>query len=73
VRRLNEHGQNVIESLMRSADQGLRDSCAKLFDGLGAMLRERTANAAGVAGFAPPANLEGGNESTPRNEAASSS
>jgi len=73
VRRLNEHGQNVIESLMRSADQGLRDSCAKLFDGLGAMLRERTANAAGVAGFAPPANLEGGEQATSRNEASPSS
>jgi hypothetical protein len=72
VRRLNEHGQNVIESLMRSADQGLRDSCAKLFDGLGTMLRERTANAAGAAGFAPPPNLEGGDQSTPRNEAAPS-
>jgi hypothetical protein len=69
VRRLNEHGQNVIESLMRSADQGLRDSCAKLFDGLGAMLRERTANAAGVGGFAPRPNPEGGEQTTPRNEA----
>ena len=73
VRRLNEHGQNVIESLMRSADQGLRDSCAKLFDGLGEMLRERTANAAGVAGFPPPANRESGELSTPRNEASPSS
>ncbi|HYL69086.1 MAG TPA: hypothetical protein VEX69_07965 [Candidatus Limnocylindria bacterium] len=69
VRRLNEHGQNVIESLMRSADQALRDSCAKVFDGLGEMLRERATNAAGVAGFAPPANREGGEQSTPRNEA----
>jgi hypothetical protein len=73
VRRLNEHGQNVIESLMRSADQGLRDSCAKLFDGLGAMLRERTANAAGVAGFPPPPNRESGEQSTPRHEASPSS
>jgi hypothetical protein len=73
VRRLNEHGQNVIESLMRSADQGLRDSCAKLFDGLGAMLRERTANAAGIAGFPPPPNRESGEQSAPRNEASPSS
>ena len=34
VRRLNEHGQNVIESLMRSTDQALRDSCSKVFEGL---------------------------------------
>jgi hypothetical protein len=52
VRRLNEHGQNVIESLMRSADQALRDSCARFFDGLAETLRERS-TAAGVAGHAP--------------------
>lgn len=69
VRRLNEHGQNVIESLMRSADQALRDSCAKVFDGLGEMLRDRTANAAGVAGFVPPPNREAGEPPTPRNDA----
>jgi hypothetical protein len=59
VRRLNEHGQNVVESLMRSADQALRDSCAKVFDGLGEMLRDRATNAAGVAGFTPAPNREG--------------
>jgi len=42
VRRINEHGQNVIESLMRSADQSLRDSCSKFFEGLAASLRERS-------------------------------
>lgn len=42
VRRLNEHGQHGLESLMRSADQALRESCAKLFDGLAEILRERT-------------------------------
>lgn len=42
VRRLNEHGQNVIESLVRSADQALRDSCARFFDGLAETLRDRT-------------------------------
>jgi hypothetical protein len=70
VRRLNEHGQNVIESLIRSADQGLRDSCAKVFDGLGEILRDRAANAAGVAGFTPPPpNRDAGEQSGPRNEA----
>ena len=55
VRRLNEHGQNSIESLLRSADQALRDSCSKVFEGLAEMLRERASNAASagsVAGFA---------------------
>ncbi len=63
VRRLNEHGQNVIESLMRSADQALRDSCAKLFDGLSEMIRDRamgSMNAGNVPGFAPPPNREPG-------------
>jgi hypothetical protein len=59
VRRLNEHGQNVIESLMRSADQALRDSFAKIFDGMSGMLRERTSvNASGAAGFAPAPNRD---------------
>lgn len=59
VRRLNEHGQNVIESLMRSSDQALRDSCSKVLEGLAATLRDRSANATGV-GQPPPArdNIE---------------
>ena len=53
-RQLHEHGQNIIESLMRSADQALRASCSKLFEGLSEILRE-TATAGGgvVAGFTP--------------------
>jgi hypothetical protein len=73
VRRLNEHGQNVIESLMRSADQALRESCAKVFDGLSEMMRERITNAAGVAGFVPPSGREGGDLPTPHNQANSQS
>jgi hypothetical protein len=53
VRRLNEHGQNAIESMLRSADAALRESCSKVFDGLAEMLRERSASAAGVTGFKP--------------------
>jgi hypothetical protein len=69
VRRLNEHGQNAVESLMRSADQSLRDSCAKLFDGLSEMLRDRATNAAGVSGFTPTPNREvAESKPTPRNE-----
>ena len=71
VRRLSEHGQNVIESMLRSADQALRDSCSKVFEGLAEILRERSANAAGagVAGFAPPPPSGRDVESSgPRNE-----
>jgi hypothetical protein len=50
VRRLNEHGQNAIESMLRSADAALRESCSKVFDGLAEMLRERSASAAGMSG-----------------------
>ncbi len=72
VRRLNEHGQNSIESLLRSADQALRDSCSKVFEGLAEMLRERATNAAGagnVAGFSAIPNRDTNENSGPRNEA----
>ena len=58
VRRLNEHGQNAIDSLLRTADQSLRDSCAKLFEGLTEMLRDRATNAAGIGSFTPAPNRE---------------
>lgn len=54
VRRLNEHGQNVLESLVRSADQSLRESCAKLFDGFAEILRDRSAHPAAAEAAVPP-------------------
>jgi len=72
VRRLNEHGQNGIESLLRSADQALRDSCSKVFDGLAQMLRERAANVAGagnVAGFTQAGNRDISESPNPRKDA----
>jgi hypothetical protein len=72
VRRLNEHGQNGIESLLRSADQALRESCSKVFEGLAEMLRERASNSAGVsgvAGFTQVANRDTSEPPSPRNEA----
>jgi len=72
VRRLSEHGQNGIESLLRSADQALRDSCSKVFDGLAQMLRERAANGAGagnVAGFTQVANRDTPESPNPRKDA----
>jgi len=53
VRRLNEHGQTAIEALIHSADEALRDSCAKLFQGLSQMLRERPAHPGMALGFSP--------------------
>lgn len=70
VRRLNEHGQNAIETLMRSADQALRESFSKIFDGLAETMRERNVNAAGVPAFVPPSR-EAGEPPAPRNDAAS--
>lgn len=69
IRRLNEHGQDSIEALMRSADQTLRDSCAKFFEGLAQTLRERTEvrSAAAFPGFPeqtpPPAEPASNNPS----------
>jgi hypothetical protein len=58
VRRLNEHGQSTIESLMRLTDQALRDSCSKVFENLAEMMRNRSANAAGMGAFVPMAGRE---------------
>ncbi|MFZ3216988.1 MAG: hypothetical protein WA192_13100 [Candidatus Acidiferrales bacterium] len=72
VRRLNEHGQNGIESLLRSADQALRDSCSKVFEGLAEMLRERASNAAGagnVTGFTQLPNRDTSEPPTSHNAA----
>ena len=70
VRRLNEHGQNSIESLLRTAEQSIRESFSQVFDGLATILRERSTNAAGVPGFTPPGR-ESADPSMPRNDASS--
>jgi hypothetical protein len=59
VRRLNEHGQSAVESLIRSADKSLRDSCSKVFQDLAEMLR-RTTSMADAAGMAPPPGYDSG-------------
>jgi hypothetical protein len=70
VRRLNEHGQTAIESLMRSADESLRDSCSRLFEGLSEMLRDRSTNSSGPVEFTPAPDLEAEETPAPRNELA---
>ncbi len=73
LRRLNEHGQNGIESLLHNADQALRDAFSKVFEGLAESLRDRSVAAAAssagnVAGFGPlPAR--DADTTAPRNEA----
>ena len=62
VRRLNEHGQNIIDSLIRSADQALRDSASKMFEGLAAALRDQAADSSG-----PPAGANFAEASSPEN------
>ncbi|HKV05133.1 MAG TPA: hypothetical protein VJO53_08520 [Candidatus Acidoferrales bacterium] len=68
VRRLNEHGQNVIESLMLSANQALRDSCSKVFEGLSEMLRDRPANTTGPVGFTSAPGREVAETPAPHNQ-----
>jgi hypothetical protein len=62
VRRLNEHGQNAVDALLRSADQALRDSFARVFQGLSEALRERpslsNSGQTRAAGFIPLENTE---------------
>ena len=67
VRRLNEQGKNAIESLVRSADQALRDSCSKVFESFAEMLRGRATDAA-RAPFAPEPSREISNTPEPLNQ-----
>jgi hypothetical protein len=72
VRRLNEHGQAAVESLIRSADKSLRDSCSKVFEDLAEMLRQ-TRSIADAVGFVPPSGYDVGESSAPHQQSASSS
>jgi hypothetical protein len=71
MRRLNEQGQNTIDSLIHAADKSLRDSCSKLFEDLAAMLRQ-TRSMADAVGFVPPPGYEAGESSAPHQHSASS-
>lgn len=75
VRRINEHGQSTVDALLRSADQALRDSFAKVFEGLSEALRERPVSNSGdahAAGFGAPEDSEQ-QMTPPSNEGASNS
>jgi hypothetical protein len=69
VRRLNEHGQSAVESLIRSADKSLRDSCSKVFEDLAEMLRRTTSLADAVSLVQPPGYDSG--PATPHQQSAS--
>lgn len=57
--RLNEHGQSAIQSLMHSANEAVRESCAKLFQGLSQRLREFPASSGATLGFTAGSEDEG--------------
>lgn len=69
VRKLNEHGQNATDALLRSADQSLRESFSKVFEGLSKTLRDRAASSAGPG---LPAMAEAAESPVPGNEPVSS-
>ncbi len=68
VREFNVHGRDAIEMLVRSADQAVRDSCSKLFEGFSELLRQRVGNSPGPAGFGVVPSEESGETPPPHNE-----
>ncbi len=54
VRKLNEHGQDVIDSLSRAAEQAVRSTCSKAFDGLAEAMRDTLLGASLHSQAAPP-------------------
>jgi hypothetical protein len=50
VSELDVHGRDAIETLVRSADQAVRDSCSKLFEGFSELLRQRVGSPPGGSG-----------------------
>lgn len=77
VRRLNERGQSAVDSLLRSADQALRDSFARVFENLSEKLRENPSPVEGGAEAHPsrfiPLETEPQMPPPPSNEGASAS
>jgi hypothetical protein len=71
VRRLNEHGQNGLDALTRSADKALRESCAKLFDGLAEILRDKSGSAEFLGHSSGPA-LEAAEAAPPPDDSGTS-
>lgn len=65
VREFNLHGRDAIETLVRSADQAVRDSCSKLFEGFSELLRQRVGNPPGTGGVGAVPNGEKPGETPP--------
>ncbi len=68
VREFNVHGQDAIETLVRSADQAVRDSCSKLFEGFSELLRQRVGNSPGPADFGAVPSDESAETPPPHND-----
>ena len=68
VRELNAHGRDAIETLVRSADQAVRESCSKLFEGFSELLRQRIAKPSEPAGFDAVPSAEPGETPPPKTE-----
>lgn len=68
VRELDVHGRDAIETLVRSADQAVRDSCSKLFEGFSELLRQRVGAPSGAGGFGAAPGGEPGETPPPPNE-----
>ncbi len=54
VRKLTEHGQDAVESIARTAEQTLRTTCSRVFDGLAEAMREKMLGAADSPAAPPP-------------------
>src|SRR5579862_3276130 len=68
VREFNAHGRDAIKTLVRSADEAVRDSCSKLFEGFSELLRQRVSNSPGPAGFGTVPSDESAETPTHHNE-----
>lgn len=68
VREFNVHGRDAIETLVRSADQAVRDSCSKLFEGFSELLRQRVGSPSGAGGSGTVPIDESAETPPPHNE-----
>ena len=73
VRRLNEQGQDAVDSLVRSAGQALRESCSQIFLGLADLVKERSAAGEQYADFPPGPRIDPASSSGHHNQMSANS
>ncbi len=66
VHKLAEHGQDAVESIARTAEQTLRITCSRVFDGLAEAMREKMLGATDSATAPPPTEKTGKAEKSAR-------